>query len=390
MERSFIQSRVVKAELLDYLKISISEVLNPAPKEILVFPNMEYQFTFFDVNIGSKRTITGLVTKVYEDQIRVKYIEDKNDTVDCSNCGNKACKNNTTNNKNNTVSPMPSCNCILNPDASRVAKYEDPKIFFIPIQNIIDARYIRNASDATENNNEGEIKVMLLGISATMAKAIIIRLEFFDDQIEEAVKYVDLKADNIYDIAYETNDGTIYETRAKVIKIEEVDDVHPGTSCRGFVREHVGVHSSSYTSCACTNNSKVDFIGDPPVSKVRIIVDTSEDLHGRYESIMLHAIRDCKLVTDAGVDDPFIEYDCCNKCIHKTETCDPNNCQYCLPPKKPTNNGCNCVGDAVTFTYSFDNKYKVDVTGEKIIVNVRGVEKETSLEEIVKFYLGVD
>ena len=393
IQRSFIQARVVKTELLNYLKISITDSLNTSTKEILVFPNAEYQFTFFDASLGTKRTLTGLVTTVYEDQIRIKYvnIDTGKDTVDCSCCGVKDCKNRS---NNVEMSPTPLCNCILNPSNTNIQKYDEPKIYFIPIQNILDARYIRNSNDNpdTENNREGDIRIMLLGISATMVRSLIIRLDFIDDQIDEAVRYVDLKANGIYDLAYETNDGTIYESRVRVVKIEEVDDMHPCTPSTGFVREHVGCHSATYTACdhCCT---KDDFIMGAPVKKVRIIVDTSEDFSGRYEAIMLHTIRDCKPV-EVPSDDDFImpDYSVCKNCCHKTPECHPDNCSHCVPPPKPPKPerpGCDC-GPNKVYEYAYDNKYKVLVDGDKVKLDIRGSKKELPLEEIIKFYLGVD
>ena len=225
---------------------------------------------------------------------------------------------------------MPTCNCILNPPLN--TDYDEPLVYFIPIANIIDIKYIGTQND--NKNKREDVHVMLLGISATMVKAIVLRLEFFDDAINDAVKYVEMKAGNIYDIAYEDKDGTIYESRAKVIRIEEDPD---GCECckpgKGFVRENVGGNNIIYTSCC---HHKNDFIQEPPVPLVKIIVDTSEDFSGRYETILLHEIRDCTLVSDESGNIPDIEpavSDCCTNCAYKTDNCETNTCGHCIPPK---------------------------------------------------------
>ena len=58
-------------------------------KEILVFPNMEYHISFYDANYGTRRSLTGLVAAVYEDQIKIKVLDNKKDTVSCSSCKSK-------------------------------------------------------------------------------------------------------------------------------------------------------------------------------------------------------------------------------------------------------------------------------------------------------------
>ena len=378
LERSFIQASITKSELLEYLKVQISQDLNNF-KEIMIFPNMEYNFTFYDANFGTLRSLTALVTNVYEDQIKIKYIQNKtNDKLDCSKCKKDCFERPKI--KRKREKPMPTCNCILNPPD--ISKYDEPKIYFIPISNLVNVSYIK-----TEKKKEkGDVKVMLLGISATMVKAIIVRLEFFDDSIQDAVKLVDLKAGGIYDIAYEA-DGTIYESRAKVIKIEEDKDhkcmCKPG---KGFVRENIGCDNMIYHSYN-HDHDKDDFMNEPPVPIVRIIVDTSEDFHGRYETIMLHTIRDCTLVEEPSDEESdFPTVSCCDGCVHKTETCDPETCTHYIHEDK---HNCNCNNNE-TFTYTYDNAFKAIVNGEDVTLYIRGEKTKTSLESLVKYYLGVD
>lgn len=252
---------------------------------------MEYKFSFYDDTYGIKKVVIGLVDKVYEDQIKLICIDSKKDMVDCKHCRNIKCDKA---NKNHILPPMPICNCVLNPPDT--SKYDSPKVYFIPLANLMDVSYVMNNNPAN-NKPKGGTKVMILGISATVLKAIVVRLEFFDDNFEEAVKLVELEKDKIYDIAYDCK-GTIYESRVKVIAIEEcectsVED--PNTP----VHENVGMNNSVYGGC----HNKDDFMKEPPVRKIKITVDTSETFDGNLEVIMLDSIRDCTLVEDVVEDD---------------------------------------------------------------------------------------
>lgn len=277
---------VVKSEINEYLKIVLG---GTNTKEILVFPDMEYKFSFYDATYGVQKIVTGLVMNVYEDQIKIKCVDTRKDTVDCSKCRNRNTCEKAKENRN--LPPMPTCNCILNPPDT--SKYDDPKIYFIPLANLMDVSYIQNAIPAKPPKPKGGIKVVILGISATIVKAIIIQLEFFDDNSEEAVKYVELQKDGIYDIAYEVK-NTIYESRVKVVAIEECSDRPHNHS--GIVRENVGMHNSVYDEDCC--HDKTDFMKESPVRKVKITVDTSETFDGNLEVIMLDSIRDCTLVQE--------------------------------------------------------------------------------------------
>lgn len=384
VERSFIQLSVTDATLVDYMKLNVKNG-NSSPKDISIFQGFEYFFSFYDANYGTIRSIKALVTDVYSDQIKVKYKPSKeNDKIDCNIC-KKRDRCDAKRGRKVPQSPMPTCNCILNPPLN--TNYDEPIVYFIPVANLIDVKYIGTQNDDDKNKRE-DVHVMLLGISATMVKAIILRLEFFDDAINDAVKYVEMKAGNIYDIAYEDKDGTVYESRAKVIRIEE--DPHGCECCKpgkGYVRENVGGNNIIYTSCC---HHKDDFMQEPPVPLVKIIVDTSEDFEGRYETILLHTIRDCTLVSDESgdvPDEPTIP-DCCANCIYKTDDCEMSTCGHCIPPKPPKD--CGCV-DEPEYTYNYEkNTMKAVIKGEKVDLFVQGQKTEITLDSLVKFYLGLD
>lgn len=354
-----------------------------ATKSTIIFPNMEYDFTFYDVTQSKLYNITALVEDVYEDQIKVKYLKNNSSKYN-SNCNCNKMNNNNTQSIA-TMQGMPNCSCILNPPD--LSNYEGPTTIFIPIMNILNVRY-RWATNNNPNHDTSEVHVMLLGISATAVKAIIIRMAFFEDNLEEAVKLVELKAGNIYDLTYESKDGAVYESRVKVMNIEECPDT-PCKPGKGYVREHVGCGNSVYTNCTC---SKDEFMNAPPVKKIRVIVDTSESFTGRYEAIMLDSIRDCTLVFEpdgSDVNDGETDDNFCDCCEHKTAGCDRHNCGHYLPPHRP-NHGCSC-DTTQTYVYKYHNGgCKAVITGDKVKITAGGKTSNICLEDLVKYYLGVD
>ena len=381
-ESEYIQTQLIKSELLEYLKISITRNdLNKSIKTVMVFPDMEYTISFFDIGAYTRRTVTGLVTKVYKDQIKIKTIRPMNEKCNCQT------------NTETTSAPMPNCNCVLNPPDT--SKYDEFNILFIPIQNITNVDYVMN-NKPPKNHCKEDIRIMLLGISANIVKAIVVRLDFIEENLDDAIKYVELHKGGIYDLCYETRDGTLFESRVKLMDIEEVPN--DGTcGCRskyGYVREHVGCSNAIYTRC---HHDKDDFLMSEPVRKIKLIVDTSEDFEGRYEAIMLDMVRDCKEVID-GNDQEFIIYDdICKCCPHKCEGCDPLCCDYHdhpdmppIPPKPPKGDGCGCGTPTYEYTYKdVDNSYKAVVNGEDVTLTIKGKDTKLSLDELIKYYLGI-
>lgn len=241
---------------------------------------MEYKFSFYDGIYGLHKSVTGLVMNVYEDQIKIKCIDSKKDMADCDES------------KNHILPPMPTCNCVLNPPD--MSKYDEPDIYFIPIKNIMDVSYITNAI----TKPKGGTRIMILGISATIIKAIVVKLEFFDDNCEESIKCVDLETDKVYDLIYEYN-GSVYENRVKIVGIEDCACITDNPN--SIVRENIGFDNTVYLDI-CHN--KDDFMRGDPVRQVKITVDTSETFDGNLEVIMLDSIRDCTLVEDIDDDTP--------------------------------------------------------------------------------------
>ena len=347
---------------------------------------MEYKFTFYDVDTGVLRTITGLVDNVWGDQIKIKYIPNS-DTVNCSVCKFKfTCDKAKAKNKKEGIygaeSPMPTCNCILNPPTS-LDKYDGPVTFFIPIQNLVNVVYTTTKSNIS-NDEKWRTKVMLLGITATTVKAIVVRLGFIDDSLEDAIKYVDLQVGGIYNLAYEVKEGcstTTYENKVKIISIDEIPE-RPIHSTKSFVREEVGMNGSVYTNCCWSDKDK--FMTSKPVRPIKITVDTSEVFDGNYETIMLDSIRDCTLIEppeDLGsqIPDTPSEDKVCACCTHKHKGCNPHNCGHRPPPELRPN----------VFDFGAGKKVYLSADG-KVAYHNNGCKGTANIEELIKFYFGIN
>ena len=276
---------------------------------IFLVPNMEYIFTYIDPDTGMPKSIKALTEAFYEDCIKVKYLDESKNEV-CHKCPNR---------KATTIGLVKKCSCILNPIT--ISKYNGPQVFFIPIANLINVTHV-----PTDKYN-GEVRVMLLGISAEVVKAIIIRMAIFDDKIEDAVKHVTLEAGKVYDLTYISKDH-VYTNRFRVVSIEEDNGCPCSKPGNGYVREHIGFHNSIYVNF--NDTTKEEFISANPVKKVKIIVEDTENDSGLVSSIMLDCIRDCTLIDDeSSTEDDTIQHPNCSCCQYKTCNCNPNTCGHC-------------------------------------------------------------
>ena len=379
-QKSFFQPCKLTSSLNTYLAINSSGYNNNiiTDKTVLVFPNMEYEVVYYDAELGSVKSLIGLVMSVCEDSIKIKY-STKENSSSSTQCGQNNFNYNSCNNaKSNNREPMPSCGCILNPPDNS-SKYEDIVTTFIPVQNIISISYKKSQITNTNYNSkpEEEVRVMILGISATAVKSIIIRLKFFDDCIEDAVKYVDLAVGGIYDIAFENprDNNTIYEFRGKLESIEEYYTDDPCKPGRGFVRQSVCMNNS-ISNTHCSGSDKQDFMNSPPAKQVKLIFDTSEDFSGRYEYILLTNIRDCTQVRSP------IEDNIGNNCDRDERYC--HNCKH-------MKHGCNIhsCGHYNSCKVYRVGKYNVHVNGDKITIDSDTMNDEITMNDLLKFYLGV-
>lgn len=286
LQRNVFLANESSSELVKCLKIT------KANKSILLMPNFEYSFTYIDPMTGANISIRALAVEFFHDCIKVKCIPNEHK---CSCC----CKN------ERVVDKTVGCSCVFNPPD--ISKYNNPATLFIPIANLINVEYIKS------EKYRGEVRVMLLGISAEVVKAIIIRMAIFDDNVENAVKNVTLEAGKVYDFTYVCGNN-IHNNKAKVVRIEEVEGCICSRPNSDYVREHIGAHNSVYVNFNDAN--KEEFMQARPAKKVKIIVDISADGSGIYETIMLDCIRDCILIKDDDIDDDPSSDGCDCGCAH--------------------------------------------------------------------------
>lgn len=281
-------------------------------KSIIIIPGYEYTINFFDAESGGRKTLTGLVMEVFGDDktnqyILFKYKESKD-------------------NKKQIL--VGDCGCILNNPSGA---YDDHPVKSIPTQNIFDIQYGPNSpfqqpcecEDESDCCCKGGWTTVLLGIDATVIKAVTINLKLLDDQCDNAVKLIEMKQNGIYEIAYcKPGTSTVYEFTGRLTAIEPLDDQIVGENT-GIVHcnchnsnENVGIAGSIYTSSGyhCDYDHFMTDAG--PWTDVKLTFDTSELADGDLEYINLSWIRGINDVTpednpDPAPDDNNCNCDCC-------------------------------------------------------------------------------
>ena len=92
-EVKFNGVQTVTSELGEYLKISFFNPSTNKTSSISVFPGLEYIIAYYDIGTNSTRQITGLITKIYNDQIRVKVAPIDNTKITCNKDNCSTCSN---------------------------------------------------------------------------------------------------------------------------------------------------------------------------------------------------------------------------------------------------------------------------------------------------------
>ena len=334
-------------------------------KTVYIFEGYEYCFKFFDSESGCIRNITGMVESMTGDNsnpngqyITVKYFDTSSSE--------------TTSDADVSVTRgLPNCGCFFNkPDAG---KYNTPISVDIPISSISDVSYVRGTPEPGKPPRKKGVKVVLLGISADIVRAVVINLKMIDDGCDcsDAVRDVNLKTGNIYTIAYySSRNKAMYEFDGKLISIKETDQLpSTDTVVRCPVCEQVGLGDSIYNSsnCTCVTNDKDEYLTSEPMDKdILLTFDISEDFSGEYATIMLSWIRDCKPIAEyPDVDDGG-----------NTGTTDPDipNCECCCgKPIHMTSGETSITIDPVTKDVTFTND---------------NINDKVSLQEVIDFYFG--
>ena len=334
-------------------------------KTVYIFEGYEYCFKFFDSESGCIRSITGMVESMTGDNSNPngQYI-----TVKCFDTSSSE----TTSDADVSVTRgLPNCGCFFNkPDAG---KYNTPITVDIPISSISDVSYVRGTPEPGKPPRKKGVKVVLLGISADIVRAVVINLKMIDDGCDcsDAVRDVNLKAGNIYTIAYySSRNKAMYEFDGKLISIKETDQLpSTDTVVRCPVCEQVGLGDSIYNSsnCTCITNDKDEYLTSEPMDKdILLTFDISEDFSGEYATIMLSWIRDCKPIAEyPDMDDGG-----------NTGTIDPDipNCECCCgKPIHMASGETSITIDPVTKDVTFTND---------------NISDKVSLQEVIDFYFG--
>lgn len=265
LQRNTVLLNKSEAEMFTCFKWSKIDSCSNTINTITLMPGFEYIFKYMEPDKGNVVSIKAIAIDFYKDCLKVKRIDILPERYNSCNMVTECC-----------CAPI------------NVQRCDDTDILFIPIANIID---IKSLDDKKHNR---EVKVLILGISAEIVKAIIINMSIFDDKYENAVKQITLEAGKTYDISYMMN-NTIYNCTGKIVRIEEDDDntnVSSPSCCH--VREHIRDCNSSYIGF--DDVSKEEFMNANPVKRVRITMDTSEMFDGGYETILLGSIIDCTLI----------------------------------------------------------------------------------------------
>lgn len=261
-------------------------------------------------------------------------------------------------------------------------EYENTKKLNIISSNIIDIKLVSNIECCCDikpdtNKNE-EVKILLLGISATQLRFIIINMKFIDDQMDDAFKEINFKTGNRYKVVYnekesstdKCNCGNIYELTGTLTSIQPITDCacrNPDTS-NSIVRavtcnhpeEIVGLYNSIYPATDCSTDKDKFLSGEPIKEDYYLTFDTtSMPMNSTSTTIKLSQIRDVDLL-------------CENTCNNDT-----------------TSSECICTQDALIFTTN-DHKYYITPKGEVIFEKNKDgcicTSEIYKLEDILNYY----
>ena len=182
------------------------------------------------------------------------------------------------------------------------------------ISTILDIVELDDNEEQQKPSKE-DVKIVILGISSTLLRSIVIRLGLIDDDPDKGTTYVDMKVGNRYNITYDKR-NTIYELSGKLICIKELCNPLTENQDKQFVRqtcgcednnyydpnydsefrqppECIGMHDKVYDSCC--NDANHFLISDKNVfgREVELLFDTGVDGYPCYEKILLSSIRFC-------------------------------------------------------------------------------------------------
>lgn len=347
--KNFVNLVRTESSIVDHMELSLYKSTcdnRTLKKTVLVFIGYEYTVTFYDIRSNKLVTITGVIESFTGDNINagnqyftLRYIPKPSPT---SNADKEVIKG------------LPNCGCVFNkPPADR---YQGSTTVDVYTAVITDMKYASEYVPQPGIPKKG-VKVVLLGISAELVRAVVINLKLLEDGCgcEDAVRDVNLRVGNTYTIAYfNSKDMTMYEFDGKLIAIKETE-LKPSKDSVVRQVENVGVGDSIYTSCGCVDDYMTS---DPLSTDVLLTFDTSTDFTGEYQSIMLSWIRDCTPISEC----PDL----------------PPDCPY--PPEEEP------IKD-IEIT-SGNTKVVINPKTQEVSYNHNQIDGVVSLQEIIDFYFG--
>ena len=382
----YVNFRDVDSRILKYLEVTIYKTSTCDSKTyrkiVNIMEGLEYIITYFDPEMMKKYTITGMVESFSE---TANNASSRTLTIKClpeTPRGVKDIDDPT------IVRGMPRCTCVYGKQTG-FNKYSECIRYTIPLANISDIIPIPPECDVDPKDikHRKGYKVMLLGLSATTLRAIVINLKLFADDSDDAIREIDLEIGKIYNILhYDHHAKALFEFTGKLVNIIEtnnppIDDtiVRESSVCK---KEIPGVGNSIYTS---NEETKEDYLSSENIrNDIKLVFDTSETFNGVLESIMLSSIRDCEYVSDGDdsgddsddeIPEDFYSGDDLDHTKPKMIPGDGHR-----PPHIEMQSGSMVVNiDPITG--------KVDYTN--ITDGPTAVNNHTSLQEILDFFFGV-
>ena len=248
----FVNLLRTESSIVDHMELSIYKSTcdnRTLKKTVLIFIGYEYTVSFYDIESCNIVTLTGVVESFTGDNsnyanqyFTLRYVPQNQSASDVDKEVTKG---------------LPNCSCVFNKPSDD--KYPVSTTVDICTSMIMDINYATKGIPCPGLNEEG-VKVVLLGISAEIVKAIVINLKMINDGCccSNPVKDVTLEVGNKYTISYfNSKDNAVYTFDGKLISITETDN---SSTSNSIVRvcEQAGLNNSIYNSNCCIASSDKD------------------------------------------------------------------------------------------------------------------------------------
>lgn len=284
---------------------------NTLKKTVYLFVGYEYKIKYFDSSSSVVKAITGRIEEVSNNYITIKYMPEKKPVEKDYD--------------QEVTRGLTNCKCLFNKPGD--GKYDEPITETIYTSNILDVYYNKvydkdgcGCCPSDETPKKG-VEVVLLGISATTCRAVVVNLKMIEEHCtcDTAVRDVNLEVGNLYNIAYfNSKEKAVYEFEGKLITIQETDQAASEDTIV-HACECYGMNNSIYNSKDkkyCASTPKDEFLSSDKITDdILLTFDISSDFLGEYKTVRLSWLRDCKLLKKnpkpSGDDDNTCDCDCC-------------------------------------------------------------------------------